>query len=258
MLFLLSPAKSLDFETPIKLQTSTQAQFLSQAQQLAATAAKLSSTQLQTLMDISPALAELNRARFQAWQIDHPIEQGARQAVMAFDGDVYDGLNAKGLTKPDLNYLQKHLRILSGLYGLLRPFDAIRPYRLEMGSQLKTAHAKNLYEFWGDGIAQAINEHTAEINSNLIINLASEEYFKSVRLSLLNAKVITPVFEDFSSGKYKIVSFFAKRARGSMVRYCAVNRVKSIKSLKEFDHEGYRFCEEVSGEARLVFRRKTA
>lgn len=258
MLFLLSPAKSLDFETPLKLKSATEAQFLQQAQQLANTAAKLSSTQLQTLMDISPALVELNRARFQEWQIEHPIEHGARQAVMAFDGDVYDGLDAKNLTKFDLNYLQKHLRILSGLYGLLRPFDAIRPYRLEMGSQLKTRDAKNLYEFWGDRLSQAVNEHVSEINSKVVVNLASEEYFKSIRLSSLNVKVITPIFEDFSNGKFKIVSFFAKRARGSMVRYCALNRLKQVKALKQFDHDGYHFCEEVSTDTRWIFRRMPA
>lgn len=258
MLFLLSPAKSLDFETPLKIKVATEAQFLPEAQILARTAAKLSEMQLQDLMDISPALAELNRARFQEWQIEHPTEQGARQAVFAFDGDVYAGLDAKSLGKTEINYLQKHLRILSGLYGLLRPLDAIRPYRLEMGSQLKTAKAKNLYEYWGERLALAVNEVNVELKAKFVVNLASEEYFKSVPVKLLDVPVITPVFEDFSSGKFKIVSFFAKRARGSMVRYCALNKVKNVKALKEFNLDGYQYCHDNSTETRWVFRRKQA
>lgn len=256
MLFLLSPAKSLDFDTPLKIKVATEAQFLKEANVLARAASQLSASQLQDLMDISPSLADLNRARFQEWRTDHPIEQGARQAVLAFDGDVYTGLDARSMSKAEINYLQKHLRILSGLYGLLRPLDAIRPYRLEMGSQLKTGAAKNLYEFWGDRLSLAVNQASDELQSKFIVNLASEEYFKSIQVKRLNLPVITPVFEDYSSGKFKIVSFFAKRARGAMVRYCAMNKVKSVKALKNFDLDGYRYCDDVSTETRWVFRRK--
>lgn len=256
MLFLLSPAKSLDFTTPIKLKSATNAQFILEAQALVESAVKLSSLQLQQLMDISPALAELNRARFHAWNADHLLEADVRQALFAFDGDVYSGLDAKSLGKVDINYLQRHLRILSGLYGLLRPLDAIRAYRLEMGSQLKTPQARNLYGFWGDKLSLALNQSLAELKTQTVVNLASEEYFKAIRMPLLEAKVITPVFEDLSNGKYKIVSFFAKKARGMMVRYCATNRIKQISGLKGFDQDGYCFNEEVSTENRWVFRRQ--
>lgn len=255
LLFLLSPAKSLDFESPLNFRQATEPQFLDRAAELVRITSKLSPMQLRELMSISEDLAQLNHARFRAWDKAHDVSLGARPCVLAFDGDVYAGLQAKGLDKRAMNYLEKHLRILSGLYGVLRPFDAMRPYRLEMGTKLKTSYGKNLYDFWGDTVTQSLNQYLNDAKFKMIVNLASEEYFGVVKPKLLEVPVITPVFEDFSAGRFKIVSFFAKKARGTMMRYCAENKIKRAGDLKGFNLDGYAFCETASGANRWVFRR---
>lgn len=253
MFILLSPAKSLDFATPAPVKTCSALLFENDALYLASLAAQLSAAQLQAMMDISPALANLNVERFAA--IEHGIA-GAKQAIFAFDGDVYSGLEAYGLSVRSLNYLQKHLRILSGLYGILRPFDLMYAYRLEMGSSLKNAAGPNLYSYWSDKLSAYLQEEVRANKSKAVINLASEEYAKAVKLKTLGAPVIHPVFQDYSKGQYKVISFFAKRARGAMARYCAVHQIKNPQLLKEFDVDGYAYCEEESSETKWVFRRR--
>ncbi|WMW78970.1 peroxide stress protein YaaA [Undibacterium cyanobacteriorum] len=255
LLFLLSPAKSLDFESPLPVKQASVPQFIERSEELVGTASRMSPMQLQELMNISADLAKLNYARFQEWNIDHSLEQGARPALFSFNGDVYDGLQARQMGKREWTYLDKHLRILSGLYGVLRPLDAMRPYRLEMGCKLKHGKYKNLYDYWGLTITDAINEYMDAAKLKCVVNLASEEYFGVVHAKALQHKVITPIFEDFSSGKFKIVSFFAKKARGAMVRYCAENKIKKVSDLKEFDRDGYAFSVDASTETRWVFRR---
>ncbi|MBY0574515.1 MAG: peroxide stress protein YaaA [Undibacterium sp.] len=255
MLILLSPAKSLDFETPIPHKKSTLAQFASEAAQLVQHASQLTVLELQNLMKISPALAQLNQMRFADWRTS-PIPALTRQAVFAFDGDVYDGLAARRMDKDGVLYLQEHLRILSGLYGVLRPLDLIQAYRLEMGSRLQNTVAKNLYGFWGDKVTDYLQQTLVKKNRQGLLNLASEEYAKVVNFKAFSCSVISPVFEDYSSGKFKIVSFFAKKARGMMVRYCAENQIEDMDELKEFAMEGYRYCHQSSSEMRWVYRRK--
>ena len=206
-------------------------------------------------MKISAGLAELNFDRFDNWSL-YPTVARSRQAVLAFNGDVYEGLSVKSLNSGQLNYLQSHLRILSGLYGVLRPLDLIQAYRLEMGSPLVNSCGKNLYTFWGSKITEVLNETIQFQKSLFIINLASEEYFKAVRPVLLNASVITPIFQDYKNGEYKIISFFAKRARGLMARYCAVHKVNRPEKLKLFNVEGYVYCQEASDQTRWIFRRR--
>lgn len=259
MLILLSPAKSLDFETPIPTKKSTLPVFGSATKELAQVAARLSSAELQSLMKISPALAALNVDRFEQLR-DDAVNPPTRQAVFAFDGDVYTGLAAKQMASNDIDYLQKHLLILSGLYGILRPLDNIQPYRLEMGSMLANDKAKNLYGFWGTSLTDFVRAYSATMKNQSIVNLASEEYAKAIQFKLLNNPIVTPVFEDYSAGKYKIVSFFAKRARGMMVRYSALNRINHPEKLKAFAVDGYEFCEGAStingSNQRWVFRRR--
>lgn len=259
MLILLSPAKSLDFETPIAVRKEFSVPvFANATKELVRIAARLSSADLQSLMKISPALATLNVERF-AQMRDNLANCATRQAVFAFDGDVYTGLAAKQMTSKDIDYLQKHLLILSGLYGVLRPLDNIQPYRLEMGSALVNHKAKNLYGFWGDALTEYVKESSVTMKNQSIVNLASEEYAKAIRFKLLDNPIVTPIFEDYSAGKYKIVSFFAKRARGMMARFAALNRINQPEKLKSFDVDGYQFCESAStmngSNARWVFRR---
>ena len=210
---------------------------------------------LQNLMNISPALSALNRERFQSWQREFSLDN-AKQAVLAFKGDVYTGLEADTMTSRDLDWAQKHLRILSGLYGVLRPLDLMQPYRLEMGTALKTDGGKNLYAFWGDQISHALNDQLSEVKSGFLVNLASNEYFKSVNLNALDAEVITPAFKDWKNGEYKMISFFAKKARGRMSAWVIKNRIKSVKRLVEFNLDGYRFDASSSSENKPVFLRK--
>jgi cytoplasmic iron level regulating protein YaaA (DUF328/UPF0246 family) len=255
MLIVLSPAKSLDFETPAVTEISTQPLFNDDAAELVEVAKMLSSVQLSELMDISPGLAKLNVDRFSSWE-RNPGQSKTKQAILAFNGDVYDGVAADGLNAQQLNYLQQHLRILSGLYGLLRPLDQMQAYRLEMGSRLQNIRGKNLYAFWGNKITNILNEKLTNRQCKSLVNLASEEYFKVVSPKLLVVPVITPIFQDFKNGKYKIISFYAKRARGLMVRYCAEHNVNEAENLKSFNLDGYAFCEEESDSKKWVFRRK--
>jgi cytoplasmic iron level regulating protein YaaA (DUF328/UPF0246 family) len=255
MLFLLSPAKTLDYETPVGDLPHTLPQFLGQSAQLIEVLRRKSPRQVADLMDISPALAQLNVARYRAWS-ERFDERNARPAVLAFNGDVYDGLQARSLTRPDLDWAQRHVRILSGLYGVLRPLDRMQPYRLEMGTALAVGRARNLYQFWGAGIAEHLNRELAADATPVVVNLASQEYFRSVDLTRLKARVIECVFEDWKGGGYKVISFFAKKARGLMARYAVQQRVRTPRRLEGFDLDGYRFDPGASRPERLVFRRK--
>lgn len=257
MLIVLSPAKSLDYVTPVPTDVSSELLFLEDAAALVQVARKLDILQIAQLMNISKDLAELNFERFQQWSCA-PESGKARQALFAFDGDVYDGLGAPSLNSRQLDYLQTHLRILSGLYGMLRPLDLMQAYRLEMGSRLENLKGKNLYEFWGSKVTEKLNETIQKQNSKVLINLASEEYFKVLKPRLLKVPVITPVFQDYKNGKYKIISFYAKRARGLMVRFCAQQKINHPEQMKSFDVDGYAYCQEESGENQWIFRRRLA
>lgn len=255
MLIVLSPAKTLDFESPLTTKTATQPDFLDESQQLVDQLRRLSPAELSRLMGISDPLAVLNAERYATWA--RPFTPAnARPAVLAFNGDVYEGLAAPSLSAADLKFAQTHLRILSGLYGLLRPLDLIQPYRLEMGIPLLNARGKNLYAFWGERLTEALNAAASVVRADALVNLASEEYFKAVVPKKLTVPVIQPVFEDWSSGKYKVVSFYAKRARGLMARLAVTERLSAASGLKDFSAEGYRFDPEVSDDRRWVFRRK--
>ncbi len=257
MLFLLSPAKALDYETPPHVRAHTQPLFVQQAQQLIDVLRPKSPQDIATLMGLSDSLAGLNVARYQAWTPEFNTPH-AKQAVLAFNGDVYDGLNAKTLAETDLLWLQDHLCILSGLYGVLRPLDLMHPYRLEMGTPLATVRGKNLYQFWGRHIADYLNQRAAADKTPVVVNLASEEYFKSVDTRALKPRVVTCVFEERKGAQYKVVSFFAKRARGLMMRHATQRRATTLDDLKSFDAAGYRFDPTVSSLERLVFRREAA
>jgi uncharacterized protein len=266
VIVLLSPAKSLNY-APVAEQAPhlaglvhTLPHFVQQPSKLVAAARKLSAKKLSELMDISDDLAKLNVARFKVWQPEYTTEN-AKQAVLAFDGDVYTGLQAVTLSVDDLNWAQAHLGMLSGLYGVLRPLDLMQPYRLEMGSALatktgKTEH-KNLYGFWGTQITEHLNERLQETNSDVIVNLASQEYFKSVKTESLKARVIGCVFEDEKNGTFKVISFFAKQARGLMARFIILNRITTPAKLKKFNLAGYAYAADASTEDRLVFQRKS-
>lgn len=255
MLIVLSPAKSLDLDTPSPTREHTLPLFVDRAAQLIGVLRDLSPGQVGDLMHISDQLAALNVARYASWTPDH---SEGYQAVMAFNGDVYAGFDARSLDTAALAFTQRHLRILSGLYGLLRPLDLIHPYRLEMGTKLANPGGKDLYTFWGEAITRTLNAELAQTGSTALVNLASEEYFKSVKPKLLEVPVITPVFEDWKNGKYKIISFFAKRARGMMARYAVEKGITDPEALKAFDVDGYAFVQEASSERSWVFRRKIA
>ena len=257
MLFLLSPAKSLDYDTPAQVSTHTQPLFTRQSAALIDVLKTKSPQDISGLMKISGALSGLNVARYQAWSKKFTTEN-SKQSVLAFNGDVYAGLNAKTLKAAQLDWAQAHLCILSGLYGVLRPLDLMQPYRLEMGTALQTEKGSNLYQFWGSQISHYLNERAAAQTTPVIVNLASEEYFKVVDLTTLKARVVSCVFEDYKNGDYKIISFHAKRARGLMVRYAIENKATSIKKLEGFNAEGYAFVAGLSAHDRLVFRRRLA
>ena len=255
MLFLLSPAKSLDYETPAGDVPHSQPLFIAQSAPLIKALRKKTWRQVAKLMELSQNLAELNVARYAAWTDEFTL-QNAKQAVLAFNGDVYDGLVAKTLTAEDLAWAQDHLCILSGLYGVLRPLDLMQPYRLEMGTPLKAGHANNLYQYWGTRISEHLNERLQGEAERVVVNLASQEYFKVVNLKALNASVVECVFEDFKNSDYKVISFFAKRARGAMARFAVTQRVTTRKQLEGFAADGYAFAAKDSEPNRLVFRRK--
>ena len=255
MLFLLSPAKTLDYETPPITSKATTPQFLAQSAQLIDVLRPQTPAQIAALMHLSQPLAALNVARYAKWK-PRFTSRNSKQAVLAFDGDVYGGLQAPTLSVADLAWAQRHVAILSGLYGVLRPLDRMQPYRLEMGTPLANPQGRDLYAFWGDTIARHLNEQLAAHKKPVVVNLASQEYFKAVRRKALHARVIECVFEDWKNGQYKVISFFAKRARGLMARHAIKARLATPTGLEKFALEGYGFDAAVSGPDRLVFRRR--
>jgi hypothetical protein len=258
MLFLISPAKALDCDTPPTTATHTQPLFVPQATELIAVLRQKSPQDIASLMGLSDALAGLNVARYQAWQPTfNPAT--AKQAVLTFNGDVYAGLDAKTLSEAQLGWAQDHLCILSGLYGVLRPLDLMHAYRLEMGTRLATDKGRNLYQFWGRQVSDYLNQRAAADASPVVINLASDEYFKAVDLKVLKPRVVRCVFEEHrGGGQYKVISFMAKRARGLMVRYAIEHRAATPEALRGFATEGYAWQPELSGPDKLVFRRDAA
>lgn len=255
MLVVISPAKSLDYESPVKTRKFTQASFLADSQKLIDTLRSYSPDDISGLMAISPALAQLNHERFNSWTLPFDKEN-ARQALFAFKGDVYIGLDAYSLSSADISFAQDHLRILSGLYGVLRPLDLIQPYRLEMGTSLETQHSSSLYEFWGSRITEFLNQEFAGQKRPVLVNLASHEYFRAVKEKQISAQVISPVFKDYKSGQYKIISFFAKKARGMMSAYIIQNRLRAADDLLSFDIDGYKYSAMDSTDNAPVFLRK--
>lgn len=261
MIFVLSPAKALDYDTPPTVTKHTQPDHLAASAELIDILRELSPLEVSKLMSLSDQLASLNVARYQAWS--QPFSpDNAKQAVLAFNGDVYEGLNAQSLSARDLDWAQQHLRILSGLYGVLRPLDLMQAYRLEMGTKLQTPAGKTLYAWWGERITEALNKVIAEREkageTPVLVNLASDEYFKSVKPAGLKARIVTPVFQDWKNGQYKIISFYAKRARGLMARHAITKRITDVEGLKGFDADGYAFAPDVSDADRLMFRRRVA
>ena len=257
MLMVLSPAKTLDYETPPHVKTFTQPDMLDDSALLIERLKKLSPPEVSSLMKISDKLGNLNFGRYLEWKRPFTADN-ARQAVLAFKGDVYTGLDAASLSADDLKWAQDHLRILSGLYGVLRPLDLMQAYRLEMGTRLDNQRGDDLYQFWGETITDQLNKVLAKQKKPVLVNLASNEYFKSVKPSVLKADIVTPVFKDLKSGKYKIISFYAKKARGLMARYIIQNRLSEVSQLNEFDSEGYRFNQAMSEDNELVFTRDHA
>ena len=256
MITLLSPAKTLDYESPLPVKDFSVPGNLKQSKQLIKALRKKDPQDLSDLMGLSEKLANLNFERNMNWEPPVKHSDDIRQAIFAFKGDVYTGLSAYSLKKSDINFLDKHVRILSGLYGILKLLDLMSPYRLEMGTKLETSEGKDLYEFWGQEITNSINESISSHKSKYILNLASVEYFSSVKKDLLNGEVISPVFKDYKNGKYKIISFFAKKARGSMTRYLVENRIDSPKDISGFDYDGYKYSKSESTEYSPVFLRK--
>lgn len=251
MLIVISPAKTLDFETASSTENYTQPRFLPQSQQLINELKVLSTTDIASLMKLSDKLAALNMARFQTWLKPFNLDN-AKQALLAFKGDVYTGLDADTLDEVGLEFAQQHLRILSGLYGVLRPLDLMQAYRLEMGTKFANKKGKDLYQFWGSQLRDSLE---AELKEGVLINLASNEYFKAVEAKKLKARIITPIFKDLKNGQYKIISFYAKKARGLMSRYIIDHRLIKPESIKDFDSEGYRFSPEMSQADEWVFLR---
>lgn len=261
MILVISPAKALDYETPPTTTTFTQPDFLDHAAELIEVLREKSPAQIAELMSLSDPLSSLNVARYASWSRPFAADN-AKQALLAFNGDVYEGLDAKTLDDEDLAWAQEHLRILSGLYGVLRPLDLMQAYRLEMGTRLANPRGKNLYEFWGERITDELNRLLAREEEagreRVLLNLASDEYFKSVKPKKLAGRIVTPVFEDWKGGRYKIISFYAKRARGLMSRYVITSRIDEVEALQGFDAEGYAFAADASDADTLVFRRREA
>lgn len=261
MLILLSPAKTLDFETPAPIATHSEPEFLEDTNILVEQLRQLSASELSALMKISDKLGALNAARYQTWQPSSDLHD-SKQAIFAFQGDVYQGLDVDSFSKEDCEFAQEHLRILSGLYGILRPLDLIQPYRLEMGTKiakaqkLKALSVNTLYEFWTEKPTNAINQQLSKIANQTIVNLASNEYFKAVKPKLLKGKIVTPIFKDWKNGKYKIISFYAKKARGMMSAYIIKNRLERVEDLQSFNESDYLYSAEQSDNENLVFTRK--
>ncbi|OOF70988.1 peroxide stress protein YaaA [Rodentibacter caecimuris] len=254
MLAIISPAKTLDFESAVKNFPVSQPQLTAYSEQLIQICRQLSPPELASLMSISDKLAGLNAARFAEWQKEHHSEN-SRPAIFAFKGDVYTGLDAQTLNEQDLLFAQQHLCMLSGLYGLLKPLDLMQPYRLEMGTKLANSKGKDLYAFWGNVITQAVQKALESQEDNILVNLASDEYYKSVRTDQLKAQIIKPVFLDKKNGQYKVISFYAKKARGLMCRFMIQNRLNQAEQLKDFNLAGYWFDDTVSCNNEFVFKR---
>lgn len=254
MIIVISPAKTLYEQAPVRFDKFTQAEFLPDAEKIIGVLKKKKPAQIAQLMDISPKLAELNFKRYQEWSLPFTPEN-AWQAVLMFNGDVYQGLKAETFSEADFEVAQKQLRILSGVYGLLKPLDLIQPYRLEMGTTLAVARKKNLYEFWKTKITTKLNEELAESGQKVLVNLASNEYFSTVDAKKLKGRIITPAFKENKGGQYQMVSFFAKKARGLMSRFIIQNRLSDPEDLKAFDVEGYYFNNQLSNNDNWVFTR---
>jgi len=256
MLIVLSPAKRLDTETVPKIKDFTVPEFLEESEYLVGKLKKLSSKKLEKMMGVSSDIAQLNEERYKTWHVPFNLEN-SKQALFSFKGDVYLGLDAEKFNKGDYKFAQKHLRILSGLYGLLRPLDLMQAYRLEMGTKFKvTASKSNLYKYWDDKITEGIKQTMNEIHSNDLVNLASHEYFKSVKTKLLEKNIITPIFKDAKNGEYKVIQFFAKKARGYMSSYIIKNKITKIEDIKSFNSEGYAFNARLSEGNDWVFTRE--
>ncbi|SDG65676.1 hypothetical protein SAMN04488136_101111 [Vibrio xiamenensis] len=255
MLIVVSPAKTLDYESPLAIEKYTQPELTQYSKELIEVCRQLTPADISSLMKVSDKIAALNVARFEQWS-ETFTPDNARQAILAFKGDVYTGLDAETLSEQDFDYAQKHLRMLSGLYGLLKPLDLMQPYRLEMGTKLGNPKGSNLYQFWGNIITDKLNQAIEEQGDNVLVNLASNEYFKAVKPKSLDAQIITPIFKDCKNGQYKVISFYAKKARGMMARYIIENRIQSVADLTKFDTAGYYFCEAESTPTDLVFKRE--
>jgi cytoplasmic iron level regulating protein YaaA (DUF328/UPF0246 family) len=257
MLILLSPAKSLDFETPAGVRTATQPVFLDRSEKLVKELQQMTPGDISSLMNISEKLGNLNYERYMDWHTPF-TKKNAKQAALAFTGDVYTGLEASGFSAEENKFAQKHLRILSGLYGVLKPLDLIQPYRLEMGTKFRNKGGKDLYEFWGNRITEELNKQLKSLKSDVVINLASNEYFKAINKKDLNARVIAPAFKDLKNGNYKIISFFAKKARGQMAAWIIRNGVTDPEKLKKFRVAGYRYSADMSKPDQPTFIRDKA
>jgi cytoplasmic iron level regulating protein YaaA (DUF328/UPF0246 family) len=254
MLIVLSPAKSLDYKTPVKVKSPTLPEFVSESAKLIADLKKMAPQDVAQLMGLSDQLAVLNVGRYRDWSKKF-TDENSKPAIYAFDGDVYDGFDAKSLNAKAIDFAQKHVRILSGLYGALRPLDLMQPYRLEMGTAFKNARGKDLYAFWGGRVTESLKKVLDEQKKPVLLNLASEEYFKVLQPKELGCPVISPVFQDAKDGKYKIISFYAKRARGLMARYVVENRITDPADLKGFNLDGYKYYAAESKIDKPVFRR---
>jgi cytoplasmic iron level regulating protein YaaA (DUF328/UPF0246 family) len=254
MLAILSPAKTLDYQTPLTTNKSTQPDFNTESKELIATLRKFVPAEIGSLMKISDNLAELNHRRYAEWQ-NQANEDNARPALFAFKGDVYLGLDAQTLGARDINFAQKHLRVLSGLHGLLRPLDLIQPYRLEMGTRLATRRGSNLYQFWGNKVTDNINKALAQQSSKVLLNLASNEYYQVIQAERIEGRILNINFKELRDGKYRFVSFAAKRARGLMARYMIDNRITRPSQLRQFDVDRYAFNEALSRDDEWIFTR---
>lgn len=254
MLILISPAKTLDFESALLTRKFSTPEFVSDSAELVGSLVRKSPAELGELMQLSPALADLNAARYQDWEPDFRFEN-SRQAILAFKGDVYVGMDIDRFSERDFTRSQKMLRILSGLHGVLRPLDLIQPYRLEMGTKLSTSRGESLYEFWGDRISESLSTDLAAHRSRVIINLASQEYFSAVNEDVLDARVVSPRFLDEKNGQFKIISFYAKQARGAMASWLIMNRIESVAGVTRFAEAGYSYCVERSTPDEPVFIR---
>ena len=254
MLIVISPAKTLDYETPPTTSNYSQPDYLQHAQQLVDRARRYNAHDISEIMKVSDNIAQLNIKRFQQWHTPF-TSQNAKQALLAFKGGVYTGLDAESFNESDYEFAQQHLRILSGLYGLLRPLDLMQPYRLEMGRKIDTERGKNLYQFWGEIITDGINKQLQQSDSKHLINLASNEYFKSVKANLIQGEIITPEFKEYKNGTYKMLGVYAKKARGMLSRYIIQNRLSDTEEIKGFADDGYAFNPEMSKGNTWVFSR---